>query len=200
MFTRIGTQGTLIDILITGSSDVSQRASAEVISTDRVGVTVRSFLTWVADAGIIQLAQQSCASMRAFTDKRCHTVMTGGAVGTGSTGAVVNVLTAVFSSPTIDADTLETAVGVVTRAAVLASIGHQLAFIHIICAKLTCELWSALAVIGIHPIYTGSSVLALMAGTVVNVNVAVFSRKTWNTGALVAGVSFLDAGPSIEAR
>lgn len=125
--------------------------------------------------------------------------MAGGAVETGSTGAVIDVLTAVISSPAIDTDTLETAVGVVTCAAVLASIGHQLAFIHVICAKLTCELRSALAVIGIHPVYTGSSILALMAGTVINVNIAVFSCKTWNTGALVAGVSFLDAGPSVKA-
>lgn len=125
--------------------------------------------------------------------------MAGGPVGAGSTGAVINVLTAVISSPAIDTDTLVTTVGVVTRAAVLASVGHQLAFINIISAKLTCELWSALAVIGIYPVHTGASVLALMTGTVVNVDVAVFSCKTWYTGAVIAGVSFLDAGPSIKA-
>lgn len=171
-----------------------------MIPTDRVGVAVRSLLAGVADAGVIQLAQQSCAAVWAFTDKGSHTIMTSGAMGAGSTGAVINVLTAVIPRPAIDTDTLVTAIGVVTRATVLAGIRHQLAFINIISAQLTCKLWSTLAVIGIHSIYTGSSILALMAGTVVNVDVAVFPIKTWYTRAFIADVSLLDAGSSIKAR
>lgn len=125
--------------------------------------------------------------------------MTSGAMGAGGTGTVVNVLAAVVPRPPIDTHTLVAAVGVVTRATVLAGIGHQLAFIDIISAELTCELWSTLAVIGVDSIHAGSSILALMAGTVVNVDVAVFPVKTWYTGALVAGVSFLDAGSSVKA-
>lgn len=170
-----------------------------MIPTDRVGITVRSLLTWVADAGIVQLAEQACAAMRAFTEKRGHTVMTSGAVGAGSTGAVINVLTAVVSSPAIDTDALVTAIGVVTCATVLARIGHQLAFINIISAKLTCKLWFTLAVISVHSIHTCASVLALMTWTVINVDVAVYPSKTWYTRTLVAGVSFLEAGPSIKA-
>lgn len=125
--------------------------------------------------------------------------MTSGALGAGSTGAVINVFTAVVSSPAIDTNTLVAAKGVVTRATVLASIGHQLAFIDIISALLTCILWFALAIIRIHSVYAGSSIIAFMTWTVVNIDVAVFPIKTWYTRALIAGVSFLDAGPSIKA-
>lgn len=125
--------------------------------------------------------------------------MASGAMGAGSAGTVVNVLTAVFPRPAVDTDTLVTAVGVVTRATVLAGIGHQLAFINIIGAQLTCELWSTLTVVSVDSIDTGSSILALVAGAVVNVDVAVFPVETWYTRALIAGVSFLDAGSSVKA-
>lgn len=125
--------------------------------------------------------------------------MTSGAMGAGSAGTVVDVLTAVVPSPTIDTDALVTAVGVVTRATVLAGVGHQLALIDIISAELTCKLWPALTVVGVNSIHTGSSILALVARTVVNVDVAVFPAKTWYTRALIAGVPFLDAGSPVQA-
>lgn len=53
------TQRALVNILITGSSEVSRWAGTEVISADGVGVTVGALLTRVADAGVVQLAQQS---------------------------------------------------------------------------------------------------------------------------------------------
>lgn len=171
-----------------------------MIPTDRVGVAVGSFLAGVTDAGVLQLAQQPCASMRAFTDKRGHSVVTGGAVGAGGAGAVVDVLAAVVPRPAVDADALVAAVGVVARSPVLARVGHQLAFVHIVSAQLTCKLGSTLAVVGINSVHTGSSVLALVARTVVNVDVAVFPIKAWDTRAFVAGFSSLDAGPSIKAR
>lgn len=55
----IFTQCTLINILITGSPEVSRGAGAKMVSIDRVGVTVGAFLTGVTDAGIFQLTQQT---------------------------------------------------------------------------------------------------------------------------------------------
>lgn len=69
VLTRVGTQCTLVDILITGSTKVPRGAGAKMVSADRVGVTVRALLTRVADAGIVQLAQQTCAAMEAFAVK-----------------------------------------------------------------------------------------------------------------------------------
>lgn len=53
------TQRALVNIQITGSTHVARRAGTEVISTDGVGVTVGALLTRVADAGVVQLAQQT---------------------------------------------------------------------------------------------------------------------------------------------
>lgn len=77
--------------------------------------------------------------MGAFTVERSYSVMTGGSLVARSTGTVINVLAAVISSPAIDAHTLIATVGVVACAPILAGIGHQLALINILCAKLTCE-------------------------------------------------------------
>lgn len=170
-----------------------------MISIDRVGVTVGAFLTRVADAGIIQLAQQSCAAMGAFAVERSYAVMTGGSLVACSTGTVIYVFTAVVPRPAIHTHTLVAAVDVVTRAAILAGVGHQLAFINILCAQLTCKFWFTLAVVGVDSIYTCPSILAVMTWTVINVMVTVFPCETWHTGAFVAGLSLLDAGASIIA-
>lgn len=53
------TQWAFVNVLIAGSSKVSCRAGTEVISANWAGVTVGAFLTRIADAGVIQLAQQS---------------------------------------------------------------------------------------------------------------------------------------------
>lgn len=45
--------------MVAGGTNVSCRAGTDVISTHWAGVTVGAFLTGIADAGIIQLAQQS---------------------------------------------------------------------------------------------------------------------------------------------
>lgn len=52
------TQRAFVKVLIAGWSNVSCRAGTEVVSANRVGVTVGAFLTRITDAGIIQLAQQ----------------------------------------------------------------------------------------------------------------------------------------------
>lgn len=44
---------------------------------------------------------------------------------------------------------------------------------------VTCEFWFALAVIGVNPVHTGSSIVTLVSWTVVNVSVTVLTRETW---------------------
>lgn len=77
--------------------------------------------------------------MRAFAEERGYTVMTSGSVVACSTGAVINVLTTVVPSPAVHTNTLVATEGVVAGAAILASIGHQLALIDVLCTELTCE-------------------------------------------------------------
>lgn len=58
----------------------------------------------------------------------------------GGAGAVINVFAAVVARPPVDADAVVAAVRVVTGAAVLAGVRHQLALVHIFRAVLT---WKA---------------------------------------------------------
>ena len=76
--------------------------------------------------------------MRTFAEERSYTVMTGGSMVAGGTGAVVDVVTAVIPGPPVHAHTLVAAVSVVARATILAGVGHQLALVNILCAELTC--------------------------------------------------------------
>lgn len=125
-----------------------------MISANRVGVAVGTFLTRVANTGVIQLAQQTCAAMGTFTVERCYTVVTGGSMVAGSTGTVIDVLAAVVTRPSVYTHALVAAIGVVARAAILAGIRHQLALVNILCAELACKFWFTLAVVGVDSIYT----------------------------------------------
>lgn len=65
-----------------------------------------------------------------------YAVVACGAVITGCAGTVVDVLTAVVARPAIDTDTVEAAIGVVARTAVLARVWHHLTLIHILGTEL----------------------------------------------------------------
>lgn len=65
--------------------------------------------------------------------------MASGTLETGSTGTVINVLTAVLAGPAIDTHAVVATVGVVAGSTILAGVGHELTLVHILCAVLTCE-------------------------------------------------------------
>lgn len=89
--------------------------------------------------------------------------MTGGTVKAGSTGTVVDVLTAVLTRPAIDTHTVVAAVGVVAGPTILAGVGHELTLIHVLCAVLTCLCRGPLALMPPvvfsppHPLRAGST-------------------------------------------
>ena len=58
----------------------------------------------------------------ALAEEGCHAVMAGGAVEANGYGTVVDVLTAVISSPTVNADTGMTTDGVEASAPIMAGI------------------------------------------------------------------------------
>ena len=62
--------------------------------------------------------------------------MAGGAVVTGGTRTVVDVLTAVVARPAVDAHAVVAAVRVVACTAVLTGVGHELALVHVLRAVL----------------------------------------------------------------
>lgn len=50
------------------------------------------------------------------------------------------------------------------------------------CRIHTCPFWFALAVVSVHPIYTGSSIKATMVWTVINVLLTVLTAETCKDG------------------
>lgn len=118
---------------------------------------------------------------------------------TSRTGTVVDVLAAVITGPPVDADTVIAAVGVVARPSILTCIGHQLTFVHIFSAVLACVMWWALAVVGVHPVHTHTTILAVVTWTVINVVLTMLTCEAWQAAAIVGGVSLLDASASILA-
>lgn len=199
VFTRVGTKGALVNIQVAGRPGVTWRAGADCLAIDRVGVTVGALLTWIADAGIIKVAQQTCAPMRTLAEEGGYAVVAGGTVVTSRTGTVVDVLAAVIARPPVDTDAVIAAVGVVACSSILTRIGHQLTLIYIFCAVLTCVMRWTLAVVGVHTIHTHTAILAVVAWTVVNVMLTVLTCEAWQAAAIIGGVSLLDTGSSILA-
>lgn len=137
--------------------------------------------------------------MRTLAEKRGHTVVAGGARVTSRTGTVVDVFAAVVTRPPVDADAVITSVGVMTRPSILTCVGHQLTLIHIFSAVLACVMWWALAVVGVHPVHTHTTILAVVTWTVIDVVLTMMTCETWQAAAIVGGVSLLDASASILA-
>lgn len=199
MLTGVGTQSTFIHVLAAGWPRVPGGASADGLAIDRIGVTVGSLVAGVADARIVEVAQQTCAPMRTLAIEGGHAVMAGGALETGSTGTVIDVLAAVFSGPAIDTHAVVATMRIVAGSTILAGIGHQLTLIHILCAVLTCPLWWAAAIVGIHAIHACTPILAVVSRTVIHVFFTVLASKAWQAGTLVGGVSCRAAGAPILA-
>lgn len=125
--------------------------------------------------------------------------MTCGSCVAGSICAVIDVLAAVIPCPAVHTHTVVSTLRVQACTTVLAGIGHQIALVDVFGAELTCPLWLALAIVGVHSIHTGPSVKAAMVWTVINVLLAVLTTKAWQTGALVARLSLLYAGAPVVA-
>lgn len=64
------TKGTLVYVQVAGRACVAGRTGADCLAVDWIGVTVGALLAGVADAGVIEVAQQTC------NEKKSHTVKT----------------------------------------------------------------------------------------------------------------------------
>lgn len=88
----------------------------------------------------------TCAARWALTEEGCHAVVASGTPGAGGVGTVIDVLTAVVARPTIHTHAVVAAQGIQTCAPILAGVWHQVAFVDVLLAELTCELQSSGAV------------------------------------------------------
>lgn len=199
VFTGVCTQGALIDVLAAGGAHVPRRTGADGLAIDGVGVAVGALLAGVANAGVVQVTQQTCASGWALAEEGRHAVVAGGPSVAGGARAVVDVFAAVVAGPAVYADAVVPAVLVVARGTVLARVGHQLALVHVVRAVLACPNRCALAVVRVHSVNTGGAIFAAVPGTIVNVVFTVLTIETWQTGALVGRVPLLHAGAPVLA-
>lgn len=200
VFTRVGSKRALIDVQVAGRPSVARWAGANSLAIYWVGVTVGSLLAWVTDAGVIKMAQQTCASMRALAEEGGNTVVAGRPMIAGCAGTVIDVLAAVVARPAVHTDTVVTSMSIMAGPSILTCVGHQLAFVHIFCAVLTCVMRWTLAVVGVYSVHTDSTVLTVVAGAVINVVFTVWAGKAWQTAAVIGCVPLLDTCASVLAR
>ena len=79
----------------------------------------------------------TCLSFRAHAREGGHTVNARGAGSAGGEGAVIDVLTAVVSTPAIDTHAAIAPVAVGAGASVLTSVRLQQTLVYILCAELS---------------------------------------------------------------
>lgn len=78
----------------------------------------------------------TCLSFWTNAWKRSHSINASRSISTGSSEAIINVLTAVVPTPTIDTDTGIATIVVGAGTSILTSVGLELTFINIFSAKL----------------------------------------------------------------
>ena len=114
----------------------------------------------------------------ALTKETADAVVTSGAIEASGTGAIVDILRAIGSRPSVDADARESAVGVGARGAVLANARPQRALVHVLIAVRAGERRRTLARIRIDAVDASRSVLTQMTRAIVDVFLAICSSET----------------------
>lgn len=139
----------------------------------------------VAGTGVVQVTQQTSLAWCTLTQEGAHSIYAGGAIEACRSRAIVDVLRAVISRPSVDTDAGEAALGVGTRRTVLAYSWSESTFINVLSAVWTSEGGWAGTRVGVHPVLTGGTVLTHVVVTIVNVHFTVPSSKSFGTVTLV---------------
>lgn len=112
--------------------------------------------------------------------------MASGAIETGGDCTVVDIFTAISSSPTIDTNARVSANDVYTGSPVLTYTGIQRTLVHIDAAVCSCIIWRTPASVLVYFIYTSSSILTQIPDAIVNIDITVNPSEAWQTRTLVA--------------
>lgn len=105
--------------------------------------------------------------------------MAGGAIKTNSYCTVINVLAAVISSPTINADAGMATDGVEAGTPIMAGVGLHETFVDVLSTVLSCPFWWTLAIVSIDSVHTYSSIHTLVTRTVIHIILTVVSLEPW---------------------
>lgn len=199
MLTGVCTDRALIHVLVASSSNKASGTGANGPTIQRVSVTHRTFITWVTHTGIIQVTQQTCLPNRTLAEKRSHSVMACRPIKTNCCCTVIDVLTAVVSSPAVHTDTGMSSNDVEAGATIVAGIRLHQTFIDVLSTVLSCPFWRTLTIIGVHTIHTFAPVHALMAWAVVHIILTVVSLEARQTCTLIGVVAGLPTCAPVEA-
>lgn len=179
MLTWVGTNRTLIHVLVAGTSYKAGRTCANGTAIKGVGVAHCPLVARVTYTCIIEVAQQTGLSNWALAEEGCYTVMAGGTIEANGYGTVIDVLTAIISGPTVNTDTGMTADGVEASTSIMAGIWLHETLVDILSTVLPCPFWWALAIVGVDSIHTYSSIHTLVTWTVIHIILTVVSLKPW---------------------
>lgn len=104
--------------------------------------------------------------------------MASGAIETSGSSAIVDVLRTIRPSPSVDADTRESAVRVGAGGPVFANTGPQSALVHVLVAIRASEGRRTLARIRVDSVHATGSVLAQMTWAVVDILLTISTGET----------------------
>lgn len=172
----------LVNVLRAVDALVPGRARARERAVDRTGVAQGVRVARIRRARIVQMAQQPRFALGAATVEAAHAIDAGGPIEAGRVHAVVDVLAAIGARPAVDADARVAAVRVRARGAVLADGRPGGALVHVVLAVLAEVVGAALAAVRVDAVHAGAAVLAQVAGTVVDVLLAVGALEACGRG------------------
>jgi hypothetical protein len=118
------------------------------------------------------VTQEAGLVWRTFADVAGHPVVALAPVKAGMLGAVVHVDLAVVAFIAVDADAAVAAVLVGARCPILADVGPERAFVHILGTVAARVLSRAIAGVRVNPVHAPASILAKVAVAVVHIDVA----------------------------
>lgn len=143
--------------------------------------------------------------MGTLAEERGDSVVARGALRTGGAGTVVDVLAAVVARPAVHTHAVEAADGVMTRSAVLTSVGGKFTLVDVLRTVLTCEwkvkgykvgylceiswcvssprsltgpMFVAVTVVGVDPVNAPASILTGVLGAVINIMFTGLTHKS----------------------
>lgn len=105
--------------------------------------------------------------------------MAGGPIKANSYGTVIDVLTAVVSSPTINADAGMTTDGIKASTSIMAGVWLHKTLVDILSTVLPCPFWWTLAIVRVDAIHAYPSIHTLVTWTVIHIILTVVSLKPW---------------------
>lgn len=199
MLTGVCSDGTLVHVLVAGSSYKASGTGANGPTVQRVRVTHSTFVTRVTDTGIIQVTQQTCLSYWTLAEERGHTIMACGSIKANCCCTIINVLTAVVSGPAVHAHTGVSPNDVETGATIVAGVWLHQTFIDVLSTILSCPFWRTLTVVCVDTIHTFAPIHAFMAWAVIHIILTVVSLEARQTCTLIGVVAGLPTCAPIEA-